>query len=80
MATVALTLPSFGESMQDAVFVEWLKADGDRVEREEPVCVVETDKVDAEVTAPEAGVLRGLQAQPQERVAVGATLALIETA
>ncbi len=60
--------------------MEWLKRDGDRVERDEPICVVETDKVDAEVTAPEAGTLRRLLAEPQQRLAVGAPLATIEVA
>ena len=79
MSEIPVVLPKWGQSMEEATIVEWLKKTGDRVDRDEPICVVETDKVDAEVTAPEAGVLRELRARPQERVAVGATLATIET-
>jgi 2-oxoglutarate dehydrogenase E2 component (dihydrolipoamide succinyltransferase) len=79
MAEVPVVLPSFGESMRDATMVEWLKQEGERVEREEPLCVVETDKVDAEVPSPEAGTVTAILVAPQERVDVGAPIARIET-
>jgi pyruvate dehydrogenase E2 component (dihydrolipoamide acetyltransferase) len=79
MSDVPVVLPRFGASMEEAIFVEWLRADGDRVEVDEPICVIETDKVDAEVVAPAAGVLGPLIAVPRETIAVGAELARIQT-
>jgi 2-oxoglutarate dehydrogenase E2 component (dihydrolipoamide succinyltransferase) len=79
MSEVPIVLPRWGETMQDAIIVEWLKAEGERVERDEPVCVIETDKVDAEVVAPEGGVLGPLLAAPRERVDVGTTIATVVT-
>jgi pyruvate dehydrogenase E2 component (dihydrolipoamide acetyltransferase) len=79
MSDVSVVLPRFGASMEEAIFVEWLHAEGDRVELDEPICVIETDKVDAEVVAPAAGILGSLRAAPRETIAVGAELALIRT-
>jgi 2-oxoglutarate dehydrogenase E2 component (dihydrolipoamide succinyltransferase) len=76
---VPIVLPRWGETMQDAIIVEWLKGEGDRVERDEPVCVIETDKVDAEVVAPEPGVLGRPLFDPHERVGVGTTIATVVT-
>ena len=79
MPEVPVVLPRWGQTMEDATVVEWLRAPGDVVARDEPIVVVETDKVDAEVTAPEAGVLGEPLARPDDRVAVGTTLAVITT-
>jgi 2-oxoglutarate dehydrogenase E2 component (dihydrolipoamide succinyltransferase) len=76
---IPVVLPQWGATMHDATIVEWLKGEGERVEREEPICVVETDKVDAEVTAPEAGVLTRHLAHEDDKVAVGAQIATIAT-
>jgi 2-oxoglutarate dehydrogenase E2 component (dihydrolipoamide succinyltransferase) len=64
--------------MEEATIVQWLKQAGDRVDRDEPICVVETDKVDAEVLAPAAGTLVTTSAEPRDTVAVGSTIATIE--
>jgi pyruvate/2-oxoglutarate dehydrogenase complex dihydrolipoamide acyltransferase (E2) component len=77
MQDVPVLLPRLGSSMEEAIFVEWLHAAGDRVQAEEPICVIETDKVDAEVVAPVAGVLGPLLAAPRETIAVGTELARI---
>jgi pyruvate/2-oxoglutarate dehydrogenase complex dihydrolipoamide acyltransferase (E2) component len=74
---IPVVLPKWGQSMEEATIVEWLKKTGDRVDRDEPICVVETDKVDAEVLAPAAGTLTATKAQPRETVAVGTTIATI---
>ena len=71
-------LPKWGMNMVEATVVEWLKAIGDRVEEGEPLVNVETDKVEAVVEAPVAGTLVEILAGPDEDVAVGATLGLIE--
>ena len=64
MSDVPVLLPRLGASMEEAIFVEWLRADGDHVQADEPICVIETDKVDAEVVAPATGVLGSLLASP----------------
>jgi pyruvate/2-oxoglutarate dehydrogenase complex dihydrolipoamide acyltransferase (E2) component len=79
MSDVPVLLPRLGSSMEEAIFVEWLHADGDHVQADEPICVIETDKVDAEVVAPATGVLGSLLASPRETIPVGAELARIST-
>ena len=48
---IEIKIPSVGESVQEAVLAEWFKADGDVVEKDEPLLVIETDKVTLEVAA-----------------------------
>jgi 2-oxoglutarate dehydrogenase E2 component (dihydrolipoamide succinyltransferase) len=79
VAEIAVVMPRWGDTMSEATIVEWLHAVGDRVERDEPLCVIETDKVDAEVVSPETGVLRDVLAQPDDVVAVGHPIATIAT-
>ncbi len=78
VSEIPVVLPKWGQSMEEATIVEWLKKAGDRVARDEPICVVETDKVDAEVLAPAAGTLTATKADPRDTVAVGTTIATIE--
>jgi 2-oxoglutarate dehydrogenase E2 component (dihydrolipoamide succinyltransferase) len=54
---VDVVIPELGESVTEAILVEWLKADGEAVEMDEPIAVLETDKADVELPAPEAGIL-----------------------
>jgi 2-oxoglutarate decarboxylase len=72
--TVQITLPAMGESVTEGTVLEWRKQVGDRVEADEPVVDVSTDKVDAEVPAPASGTLTAIHAQPDETVAVGTVL------
>ena len=58
---VNVDIPELGESVTEAILVEWLKQDGDYVKIDEPVCLIETDKADAELPAPVAGVLKRLK-------------------
>jgi 2-oxoglutarate dehydrogenase E2 component (dihydrolipoamide succinyltransferase) len=74
---VPVLLPRLGASMEEAILVEWLRAEGDTVSMDEPICVIETDKVDAEVVAPVAGVLGPLLAEPRTTIAVGSELTRI---
>ena len=53
--TVQITMPQMGESVTEGTVLEWLKQVGDRVEADEPLVEISTDKVDAEVPAPAAG-------------------------
>ena len=74
---VAVTIPQVGESVREAVLVEWFKPDGGLVAKDEPLCVIETDKVTLEVAAEVDGVL-SIQVKAGETVAVGTVLATIE--
>lgn len=71
-------VPTMGESITEAVLLEWLKADGDRVEDGEPICVLETDKANVELPAPGAGVLHRLK-HDGETVRVGESIARLES-
>ncbi|MBI5062826.1 MAG: dihydrolipoamide succinyltransferase, partial [Desulfatitalea sp.] len=77
MATLEVKIPSVGESVQEAVLGEWFKQNGDMVEKDEALFVIETDKVTLEVTAEAAGILTIL-VQAGETVAVGTVVARIE--
>ena len=55
MAEIELTMPKMGESVAEATITNWLKAEGDTIEAEEPVLEIATDKVDSEIPAPESG-------------------------
>src|SRR6478672_13558132 len=72
--TVQITLPAMGESVTEGTVLEWRKQVGDRVEADEPIVDVSTDKVDAEVPAPASGTLTAIHAQADDVVAVGAVL------
>jgi len=70
-------VPSVGESVTEALLVQWLKNDGDTVQADEPLFVIETDKVTLEVTADTAGTLN-IKVQEGETVAIGTVVAVIE--
>ncbi|WP_299307083.1 2-oxoglutarate dehydrogenase complex dihydrolipoyllysine-residue succinyltransferase [uncultured Croceicoccus sp.] len=71
-------VPTLGESINEATVGEWLKQPGDRVEADEPICSLETDKVAIDVNAPAAGVMGELMAEVGDNVEVGALIATIE--
>ena len=75
--SVAVTLPSMGESVAEGTISRWVKAVGDAVKEGETVVEVTTDKVDVEVPSPATGTLEEIVAQEGATVEVGATLALI---
>ncbi|MDK1476759.1 2-oxoglutarate dehydrogenase, E2 component, dihydrolipoamide succinyltransferase [Streptomyces sp. 549] len=75
---VSVTLPALGESVTEGTVTRWLKAEGERVEADEPLLEVSTDKVDTEIPAPVAGVLSSIKVAEDETVEVGAELALID--
>lgn len=72
-----LVLPKMGESVTEARIIRWLKKPGDRVEADEPVLEIATDKVDSEVPAPTAGILTEIRVKEGETVPVGTVLAII---
>ena len=77
--TVQITMPQMGESVTEGTVLEWLKQVGDRVEADEPLVEISTDKVDAEVPSPAAGTLVKILAEPDSTVQVGAVLGEIDT-
>ncbi|MFD9194795.1 2-oxoglutarate dehydrogenase, E2 component, dihydrolipoamide succinyltransferase [Streptomyces phaeochromogenes] len=74
---VSVTLPALGESVTEGTVTRWLKAEGERVEADEPLLEVSTDKVDTEIPAPVAGVLLEIVVAEDETAEVGAKLAVI---
>jgi len=75
---VEIIIPSVGESVQEAVLAEWFKKDGDLVQKDEPLFVIETDKVTLEVVAEVAGVLK-IAVSEGETVAIGMVVGSIES-
>ncbi len=72
--TVTVRMPELGESITEGTITRWLKREGDRVEVDEPLFEVSTDKVDTEVPSPVAGVVQSIRVGEDETVAVGAEL------
>src|SRR5687768_3816756 len=79
MAEVQLIMPKMGESIFEATILTWLKKPGDKIEQDESVLEVATDKVDTEVPATHAGVLQKILAEVGQVVEVGKPIALIAT-
>src|SRR5436305_3747288 len=76
--SVAVTMPRLGESVSEGTVTRWLKQEGERVEADEPLLEVSTDKVDTEIPAPASGVLASIKVGEDETVEVGAELATID--
>src|SRR5919198_991452 len=77
---VSVTMPRLGESVSEGTVTRWLKKEGERVEADEPLLEVSTDKVDTEIPAPSAGVLTAIKVGEDETVEVGVELAVIDEA
>src|SRR6266705_7216937 len=80
MARVDVLMPQMGESIAEGTVSKWLKQVGDAVKRDEPLFEISTDKVDAEIPAPAAGVLAEIKVQQGQTVPVQTLVAVIETA
>ena len=78
MARIEVPMPQMGESIAEGTVSKWLKQVGDTVERDEPILEISTDKVDAEIPAPSAGILVEVVVEEGETVEVGTVLALID--
>jgi 2-oxoglutarate dehydrogenase E2 component (dihydrolipoamide succinyltransferase) len=76
--SVSVSMPQLGESVTEGTVTRWLKKEGERVEADEPLLEVSTDKVDTEIPSPVSGILRGITVGEDETVAVGAELAVID--
>src|SRR3954451_11175353 len=74
---VSVTMPRLGESVTEGTVTRWLKQEGERVEADEPLLEVSTDKVDTEIPSPAAGVLTRIVVGEDEPADVGSELAII---
>src|SRR5690348_15286167 len=72
-----VVMPQMGESIAEGTIVRWIKKVGERVDRDEPLFEISTDKVDAEIPSPGAGVLTEIKVKEGETVAVNAVVAVI---
>src|SRR3989454_5322384 len=67
---VDIVMPQMGESIFEGTITKWLKKPGDKVERDEPLFEISTDKVDAEIPSPSAGVLKEIKVGGGQTVAI----------
>ena len=72
-----VVMPQMGESIAEGTIVRWIKKVGDRVDRDEPLFEISTDKVDAEIPSPSAGVIVEIRAKEGETVPVNSVVAVI---
>ncbi len=77
---VDVIMPQMGESIFEGTITKWLKKPGDRVERDEPLFEISTDKVDAEIPAPSAGVLKEIKVTEGQTVPIQTVVAVIDAA
>ena len=75
-----VVMPQMGESITEGTIVRWIKKVGDKVDRDEPLFEISTDKVDAEIPSPVAGVLAEIRAKEGDTVAVNSVVAVIGAA
>ena len=79
MADFQLVMPKMGESIMEATILKWLKQEGDDIEVDETILEIATDKVDSEIPAPVSGKLTKVLFGEDQSVAVGTTIAVIQT-
>ncbi len=77
IAATEVVMPQMGESIFEGTITKWLKKVGDKIERDEPLFEISTDKVDAEIPSPIAGILQEIKAEAGATVQVNTTVALI---
>src|ERR1700685_3035954 len=75
---VDVIMPQMGESIFEGTITKWLKKAGDKVERDEPLFEISTDKVDAEIPSPSAGVLKEIKVNEGQTVPIQTVVAVIE--
>jgi pyruvate dehydrogenase E2 component (dihydrolipoamide acetyltransferase) len=73
-------MPQMGESIFEGTITKWLKKPGDKIQRDEPLFEISTDKVDAEIPAPTSGVLKEIKVQEGATVQVNTVVATIDEA
>src|SRR6187549_1982547 len=75
---VDVIMPQMGESIAEGTLVKWLKNVGDKVERDEPLFEISTDKVDAEIPSPSAGVLSEIKVREGETVPINTVVGVVD--
>ena len=75
---VEVIMPQMGESIFEGTITKWLKKPGDSIDRDEPLFEISTDKVDAEIPSPAAGVLKEIRVEEGKTVPIQTVVALIE--
>src|SRR5262245_62172383 len=70
-------MPQMGESIAEGTITKWIKKVGDKVQRDEPLFEISTDKVDAEIPAPASGVLQEIRFEPGTTVPINTVVAII---
>src|SRR3984957_249853 len=75
---VGVTIPQMGESIFEGTITKWLKKAGDKIERDEPLFEISTDKVDAEIPSPSAGVLKEIKVNEGQTVPIQTVVAIID--
>src|SRR6266478_5286009 len=75
-----VVMPQMGESIFEGTITKWLKKPGDKVERDEPLFEISTDKVDAEIPSPTAGVLKEIKVKEGQTVPINTVVATIDGA
>src|SRR5215213_8428072 len=75
-----VVMPQMGESIAEGTIVRWIKKVGETVDRDEPLFEISTDKVDAEIPSPVAGVITEIRAREGETVPVNSVVAVISQA
>ena len=73
-----VVMPQMGESIAEGTITKWLKQVGDRVERDEPLFEISTDKVDAEIPSPAAGTLTEIRFQEGDTVEINTIVAVLD--
>jgi pyruvate dehydrogenase E2 component (dihydrolipoamide acetyltransferase) len=79
MSRIDVVMPQMGESIAEGTLAKWLKKVGEVIKRDEPIFEISTDKVDAEIPAPSAGVLAEIKVSEGQTVPVQTVVAVIET-
>src|SRR6059036_2938024 len=74
-----VVMPQMGESIAEGTIVRWIKKVGDPIDRDEQLFEISTDKVDAEIPSPAAGVLSEIKVKEMETVAIKTVVGVIET-
>src|SRR2546429_2371594 len=77
---VDIVMPQMGESIFEGTITRWLKKPGDKVERDEPLFEISTDKVDAEIPSPSAGILKEIKVGEGQTVPIQTVVGVIDAA
>src|SRR5665213_1882156 len=78
--SVDVIMPQMGESIFEGTITKWLKKPGEKIERDEPLFEISTDKVDAEIPSPAAGVLKEIKVTEGQTVPIQTVVAVIDAA